>query len=288
MNPKNHLALPLIIVLQACITFPGLPAALAQVSPVKQQSGGPQAACALDQHASFFEQFTYGKGLLGVDRPAYTSAYVQLRNYHDPSKPLRVVSRKDYNGFKIRLIDYRWSFSEPSTVDNSPYTRLKLDVRKLDTKTFRVDYIRAQYQFKGGESEAEDLVKTYGEPGAYIFEHRNGCWSLTKELRSTRSASAQAVIAPPQAIDKLLSKNMPYADLRRIVMSKGWIPLVDPECKRNVGGTATICESSPELEACSGDGYCKMNFEHMSGGKKLSVGTYGRPALVRWWEIGKL
>jgi hypothetical protein len=285
MKIQHLIALALTILTQPFILSSAKQPGIAQASDIKQRSRPTQAACKIEQNNEFFEQFVYGNNGSGIDRSTYTWPHVQVRSFQDPTKPLAVISKKEYNAFKIRLIDFYWSFSEPSTVDDSSYTRLKLDRRKIDSKTFRVDYVRAKYQYKGGDSEEESLVRTYGEPGAYIFEHRNGCWNLTKELRSTKSATAQAIIAEPQAVTKLLAEKMPYADLRRTVLSKGWLPLVDPDCKKNVGGVATICEEKPELEACSGDGYCRMNFEHMSGGQKLAVGTYGRPPVVRWWEF---
>ncbi|MGG6269832.1 hypothetical protein [Leptolyngbya sp. AN10] len=29
-------------------------------------------------------------------------------------------------------------------------------------------------------------MQTFGNPVAYIFQHRNGCWGLTQKLRSTK------------------------------------------------------------------------------------------------------
>lgn len=75
--------------------------------------------------------------------------------------------------------------------------------------------------------------------------------------------------------ESILKKDMSYADLRKQLLADNWQPIVDPECKQNVGGTALICEQITELESCSGDGYCKMNFQHKTNRTKLTVITYG-------------
>jgi hypothetical protein len=98
-----------------------------------------------------------------------------------------------------------------------------------------------------------------------------------------------------RVLEGKLKKQMPYARLREIVLAEGWAPVVDPACKENVGGQALICDQLPELESCSGDGYCLMWFAHSAARNKLRVGTYGDYArwnipgqesalAVRFWE----
>ena len=93
-----------------------------------------------------------------------------------------------------------------------------------------------------------------------------------------------------------LSKDMAYADLRRQVVTDGWQPLPDPQCKANVGGDAAICDQIPELESCSGDGYCVMHFARNA--EKLIVYAYGMTEdwrvegeqsrlRVTEWELGR-
>ncbi|WP_434684429.1 hypothetical protein [Pseudanabaena minima] len=144
------------------------------------------ASCSKEEYRSFFEQFVRGKDNQGNEiRYPFTSPYIQVRDYQDPSKLIETMSRKN-DEFSIDLRDYQWVQLVPSTVDNSPYTRLKIDIQKIDDKTFRVDYIKAQYKYEGnGNAQEESLVKTYGAPNAYIFEHRNGCWYLTQKLQSS-------------------------------------------------------------------------------------------------------
>jgi hypothetical protein len=144
--------------------------------------------CAPDEYETFFEKFVWGKDEQGKDiRATYTTDRIEVRDYDNPDQVLEVLRRQD-DEFSIDLRDYRWVQLVPSSVDDSPYTRLKLDVKRLNEATFRVDYIQAQYKYTGDVTgtESEELVQTYGNPGAYIFQHRNGCWNLTQKLRSTK------------------------------------------------------------------------------------------------------
>lgn len=82
-------------------------------------------------------------------------------------------------------------------------------------------------------------------------------------------------------------KGMAYADLRKLVIDAGWRPVADPQCKANVIGESyanlcsahpelddcRVCDDTPELGSCSGDGYCGMTF--MGKAKKMQVTTYG-------------
>lgn len=106
----------------------------------------------------------------------------------------------------------------------------------------------------------------------------------------------ESVISMIMQLESKLKKGMPYAELRKVVMAEGWSPIVESECKRNVGGEASICDELPELESCSSDGYCVMWFAHDASKNKFHVGTYGdysrwntpveQAALaVRFWEF---
>lgn len=93
-------------------------------------------------------------------------------------------------------------------------------------------------------------------------------------MQSTQPAEegATSMIAE---LEGRLKKGMPYAELRKAVMDEGWEPVTDPECKTKVGGEASICDELPELESCSGDGHCAMNFKHSAEAVNLRVTTYG-------------
>jgi len=118
-----------------------------------------------------------------------------------------------------------------------------------------------------------------------------GCKAQTASNEQPAPVPAPVAVETP-AVEKLsaqqllepkLKKDMPYAELRKIVLADGWLPLVTPECKENIGGEANICAQQPEVEACSADGYCNMYFIFGDGSTKLRVGTYDDSA--RFWEF---
>lgn len=139
--------------------------------------------CSPDEYKSFFENFVRGKDYQGNEtRLTYTADIIEVRDYENPSYLIGTLSKKD-DEFSINLRDYRWVQLVPSTIDNSPYTRLEIDLIRLNNNTFRVNYIKAHYAYDPNGDGEEYLDYTYGEPGAYIFEHRNGCWNLTQKLQ---------------------------------------------------------------------------------------------------------
>jgi hypothetical protein len=120
-----------------------------------------------------------------------------------------------------------------------------------------------------------------------IFVGLCGCHQTAPptEKKPHASAAIQPASNRP-AIDEL-RKGMPYANLRKVVLESGWLPVVDKQCKSNVVGDdyshlcsahpdlddCRVCDELPELGSCSGDGYCGMTFKR--GGKELHVTTYG-------------
>jgi hypothetical protein len=104
------------------------------------------------------------------------------------------------------------------------------------------------------------------------------------EAASSQATSNVAVTeSAAQLLEKKLTKEMPYAELRKIVLAEGWLPLVTPECKENIGGEALICGSQPEVESCSGDGHCNMQFAHGASQARMKVGTYADN--TKFWEF---
>lgn len=76
---------------------------------------------------------------------------------------------------------------------------------------------------------------------------------------------------------------MDYAAFRRTLLAAGWQAKADPGCVQGVyGGDGTrrpgqsnICRELPELEACSGDGYCVANFTDPRTRRRIRVTSYG-------------
>jgi hypothetical protein len=93
------------------------------------------------------------------------------------------------------------------------------------------------------------------------------------QMEPTAVAAPAAFVEP--AIKSVLLVDMPYAGLRKTLLDAGWLPLRDPMCWENVGGEARVCSELPEVESCSGDGRCAMNFASEKDGAKVRVTTYG-------------
>jgi hypothetical protein len=94
---------------------------------------------------------------------------------------------------------------------------------------------------------------------------------------ATPPAATQASTAPEAkpAIEAAFREGMPFAELRKRLLDAGWLPLRDPMCRENVGGTAEVCFELPEVESCSGDGYCNMHYANAAENRRISVTTYG-------------
>jgi hypothetical protein len=144
------------------------------------------AQCSPDDFKSFFEQFVRNP-TAGYD---YIDTEVQIRDYQDPSRLLMTIGDKNYVDFRIGAIGNKYVYIDPYAKyrgdDELLKNRLKLDYQRIDAKTFRVNYIRAEFINDRNDGDG-NLVRTYGNPEAYIFEHRNGCWHLTQSLRQYRS-----------------------------------------------------------------------------------------------------
>ena len=233
--------------------------------------------CAPEKYRQFFWNFVKDNDMKNNRmRVPYTSAEIQVRDYNNPQKILEVVSKEDYQGFKISAVDYTMVYDDRSITNLNSKARLKLDFESQTKDVFRVNYVKAEFETN---PEAEDnngkLIRTYGAPGAYIFVYRNGCWNLTAEHRTLVSRTDRTVGPSAAFLEGELTKGMAYADLRKTALVNGWVPLASPNCKDNTGGRALVCTDIPEVNACSGDGYCLMFFKHQDSGTRLSVTTYG-------------
>ncbi|WP_434686592.1 hypothetical protein [Pseudanabaena minima] len=168
-----------IITLALCLLpIAGIAEAVTPVTAIAQ--------CSTNEFKSFFEQFVHDS----AGREQYISSEVQIRDYQDPSLLVMTIGDKNYMDFRIGAIGNRYVYLDPSAKfrgnDELLKKRLKLDFQKIDAKTFRVNYIRADF-INDRKDRDGNLVRTYGNPEAYIFEHRDGCWYLSQSLRQYRS-----------------------------------------------------------------------------------------------------
>lgn len=144
-------------------------------APTPEALALPAAACTPEGYWEFFESYVRSERV----RAAYTWPQVQVRRLQAQDQNVATLKKENYDGFRIGLDDSRWVYLDAT---NQAGQSARLDLQEHSNgQTFRVDYTRAV--FEEAEDGDEKVVKTYGDPGAYVFEFRNGCWHLTQELR---------------------------------------------------------------------------------------------------------
>ncbi|MFK3649783.1 hypothetical protein ACI2IY_15315 [Lysobacter enzymogenes] len=150
------------------------PVAAAPAAPAAERPALPEGACAKteDGFDSFLEAYVGGDP---ATRAAYTAPEIEVRELKDPAKLISKQPAAQAGPFRIALIDSQWSYFEPGKADGE-LARIQLD-RKLEGDRAQVDYVKAEF------SPDEEVVKTLGAPEAYVFEHKQGCWQLTLQLR---------------------------------------------------------------------------------------------------------
>lgn len=197
-----------VLLLLVSIVLMGMSAPIVSAETRSQRSNFPEY-CAPDSYAQFFQDVVNRQNKDSIEPNAmnlWVWPKVEIRNYKNPEKILGVVSKKDYRSFHIGSYNQKWDYinagitnlEPPVSSSNSNRVRLnlnlkfasqnmlitrlrasspmKLEIKRLDDRTFRVDYQQIFYK--------PDSTTTYGFPGAYIFEHRGGCWYLMQDLRT--------------------------------------------------------------------------------------------------------
>ncbi|ACB28290.1 hypothetical protein [Methylobacterium radiotolerans] len=141
----------------------------AAVIPATAHPELPQGACdkTQDGFSAFLDAIVTDPAL----RAAYSAPQVAERDLRDPSKPVVRPSEP----FRLTIIDNQWSYDEPGR-DPGKLARVDLSF-KLAGNQMRLGFVRAKF------SPGDDLIKTYGPPEAYVFEHMNKCWRLVQHLR---------------------------------------------------------------------------------------------------------
>jgi hypothetical protein len=195
-SEDNNAAVPPII------SSAPLSIADARVNRDRAPSQRRPESCAPENYGQFFWQFVRDNDMRNNPmRMPYSAASITVRNYQNPDQIFEVVEKQNYQGFKIAAMDYTLVYDDPTITNPNAKARLKREVKRLDDNTFRVDYVRAEFAV---DPEAEDnngkLIRTYGAPGAYIFEHQNGCWILTQEYRSQVSGTDRTAKPNPDWI----------------------------------------------------------------------------------------
>jgi hypothetical protein len=151
-----------------------------------------QVPCSIGEFPYFFRVFVRGLDDImprSAVRKAHVWPQVQVRSYQNPARLLATVPQQKYDSFKIGLLYNLWVYLDPKISSYSEsYPRLAIEFKTLNPQKIRVEYRQAEYvpaPNTGGNQER--LVRTFGKPEAYIFEHSKGCWHLTQELRSAET-----------------------------------------------------------------------------------------------------
>lgn len=187
MGSRKFLWLLLLAGLQI-LQSPGAQAIGQSPDPTQTQGGERSVPCSTSQFPYFFRVFVRGLDDLmprSAVRAAHVWKQVEIRSYQKPSQLIKVVPQKDYDEFRIGLMQNLWIYLDPTLPNYSDnYPRLQVKFNTITRQKVRVEYQKAEYvPANNGTRNQERLVKTFGLPGAYIFEHRNGCWHLTQDLR---------------------------------------------------------------------------------------------------------
>ena len=190
MSSGKFLGLLLLLLGQMGSTRAVYAAPLAQVEIKVTEQKVP---CATAEFNYFFRVFVRGLSTRmprTAIRDAYVWPQVEVRSDRNPQQLLATAPKQDYNGsgnnFIIGLLDNLWVYLDPKITDSN-YPRLEVKFKNITREKVKVEYSQAEYApITNGGAKKERLVRTFGKSGAYIFEHRLGCWQLTQELRSAK------------------------------------------------------------------------------------------------------
>jgi hypothetical protein len=174
------------------------------------QSSIMPSYCSVESFDRFFEEFASRQHLYQYDslgRNLFVWPNLEIRNYQFPHEIQRTISKQNYRTFHIRLREKIWGYINEDATDLQPQanpvlsdrvrldlntrftsknilttrlwsnTPIKVDRKRVDDRTFRVDYQKLVYE------KPDNKLVPMGNPGTYIFEHRNGCWYLMQDLR---------------------------------------------------------------------------------------------------------
>lgn len=88
------------------------------------------------------------------------------------------------------------------------------------------------------------------------------------------------------SLESCLQSGMPYAQFRRELLSRGWEPQDDPNCRANIVGPGAcrtpelcrVCDELPELSLYVPDGVALVWFRHRDDGHQLQASAVGEIA----------
>lgn len=148
-----------------------------------------QNACQSKEFSTFFEHFVQNPAV----RAAYTAPQVEIRKLSDPKQVVSTAPAADYKTLPLSFWDY--SYADTASADkfeagqSETIEFLQLDFQDLPGDGRKVSFVKAEYLDAQGQSVGNpegieyERVRTYGDPRAFVFAWRDGCWRLTQDLR---------------------------------------------------------------------------------------------------------
>jgi hypothetical protein len=131
-------------------------------------------------------QKAYRAFRLGLDHDAI---YIDRQNPHFYDQPEITISHRKPGdppiGY-VDLMDLKGLKPDPFVLRLQARQYAKLAFRDVTPHSFRVDYADVQYLNSPYAKPGINWIETSEVHGAYVFEHRNGCWYLTQDLRVPR------------------------------------------------------------------------------------------------------
>ncbi|WP_144436636.1 hypothetical protein [Lysobacter antibioticus] len=101
------------------------------------------------------------------------------------------------------------------------------------------------------------------------------------------SATQPKSTSAPVDIESTL-ESLSYLEARALLLEEGWSPVVSKTCNEDVVGSyelqcvakkisswCHLCAELPELQTCTSNGLCAMQFSLPGTAKKISIATYG-------------
>lgn len=132
----------------------------------------PAEACVKSEEgfSEFFGFFVQDRRV----RESHSAPMIEVGDIKKDDETKNVVASEQIEPFRIALVDNQWMYEEPG---KSPGELARVDInRTMDGEAVRVEFVRAEF------SAEDEVLRAVGDPEAYIFVFRNGCWQLTEYL----------------------------------------------------------------------------------------------------------
>ena len=150
---------------------------VASVYPKPDLSWEAQAkgACKSGEFEMFLEAFIRSENV----QKQYTADIVKVTR----SGKTKRIKGRHYGPISIEMMEYHFIVrgSEDFAPESVP---LKVETQPYGKGGYRLDWIRATYNYLGEGDSLGELVSTEGAPGYLLFKKSHRCWQLTHDIIS--------------------------------------------------------------------------------------------------------